>query len=522
MRKRIFLFISIFFIQQTWCQRNILSNNVYELEIFQASSSGKSVIVNRGELEGLTLGETAHVFFKDDKKGVGKPKYYYVAEGEVIKLKDSKSYWYFKRIRRQFHIRTGKRLAFVMKGRDPRRPFNAKHVHKVVPRGKRLQQFKEEESEEVPMQLIFGDDQYLIDDNLVETELYRTDDITTDQAKNWKKHGAGEYDYRLKTSRAVLRSPRVMQPEKTELVKRNIEKGVFDSTALFSMSKVNAQKYGLEELYSESFVDGATETRKKSSDESIYDRFQSKQKEDNLVNPAATHLIKDRGALFSREMSDQELREFFINSGIERELARQKKSLEQSLDHEFVLVYSNNMTNHTSTEDPSYQGSNYAISLAYELYLLRTSERLRNYTFSIELERGVGNYDINTINGRFGFGSINAYVHYYFMNAPISLHKYMPFIGFGYKAGNADVFSPNLSKEYEFEYNTFPSVRAGVKYRFKAGDTSGEFVKLGFGASFVAQYDQYNYTNTSFLDDNIYSTFSTRELKVGIGLNIYF
>jgi hypothetical protein len=74
MRKRIFLFISIFFIQQTWCQRNILSNNVYELEIFQASSSGKSVIVNRGELEGLTLGETAHVFFKDDKKGVGKPK----------------------------------------------------------------------------------------------------------------------------------------------------------------------------------------------------------------------------------------------------------------------------------------------------------------------------------------------------------------------------------------------------------------------------------------------------------------
>ena len=521
LRKRIFLLYSLVSFS-TWSQVNPLTNNVFELEIIQASNTGKSVVVNRGELEGLTLGETAHIFYRDKKSSINKPKYYYVAEGEVIKLKDNRSYWYFKRIRRQFHVRTGKKLAFIMKGRDPRRPFNTKHIHKVVPRGKKLSEFKLEETEEVPADLIFGEDQYLVDDNLVSTKQYRNDDITTDQAKKWQQHSAGEYDERLKTSRAVLRSPRIMNTEKTDLIKRNIETNVFNSTALFAISKVNSKKYGLDELYSDAIVDKTTEIRKNAEDDSIYSEFVSKQKEENLVNPSASHLIKDRGALFSREMTDKELREFFINSGIERELSRQKKSLEQSLDHEFQFTFANNMTNHTSTEDPSFQGSNYALSLGYEFYLMRTSERFRNYTLSVEFERGVGNYDINTINGRFQFGSLNGYIHYYFLNPPISLFRYMPFIGIGYKIGNADVFSPNLTKDYEFEYNVTPSLRAGVKYRFKAGDTTSEYVKLGFGCSFVAQYDQYNFTNTTFLEDDIFSTFSTSELKVGIGLNVYF
>lgn len=520
MGKRIFLIIISIMTMACWSQQNILTNNVYDIKIFQASSSGKSIIVERGKLEGLTIGETAHIFYRDSKSTVTNPKYEYVAEGEVVKLKDSQSYWYLKKIRRHYHIRTGKNLAFIMKGRDPRRPFNTRHVHRLAPGDQSLIDFKNQG--EMPDDLVFGDEQYYVQDSLIDTKVVSNDDIVTNQVQKWDKFGGEEYDKRLGSSRVVLRSPPIVESEKVELIKKQLDKSVFDSTAIWSMSKVNAQKYGLEQLYSDAIVEKGTGVRAKTNTPGLYAQYKEKEKEENLISPGATHMIREGGALFSRGMTDKELRKFFIDSGIERELARQKKALEQSLDHEFQLTYSNNMTNHSTTEDASYQGSNYALTLAYELYLQRTMDRLRNYTLSAEFERGVGNYDINNINGRFSYGSFNVYIHYYFLNPPISLKRYMPFLGIGYRNGNADVFSPNLTKDYEYEFNVIPSLRFGVKYRFKEGDTDAEFVKLGMGLSLLAQYDSISFTNTSFIEDDVFSSFSTNELKVGIGLNMYF
>ena len=221
-------------------------------------------------------------------------------------------------------------------------------------------------------------------------------------------------------------------------------------------------------------------------------------------------------------MDDDQLRSYLIETGIEGELRRQKRSLNEKGGSEITIRYTTNLTTNTTDEDDNYQGTDYALSLAYEWHLSTTLESLENFTLELEVERGISHYDVGGINGRIAEGSLKGYVNWYFWNAPNSLYKYMPYVGVGIKRGNGELESAEFDNIYTYQILGFPSGHVGLKYRFKSGDVKDETLKMGFGLNLQLKYESMRYNVNDILVDDITPSFVTTQTRLSIGFNIYF
>ena len=64
-----------------------------EIEIKNISNSGRSLIVDRGSLEGLRVGQLARLYLGQTQAGGEGPTYSYIAEAEIIKVHRNYSFW---------------------------------------------------------------------------------------------------------------------------------------------------------------------------------------------------------------------------------------------------------------------------------------------------------------------------------------------------------------------------------------------------------------------------------------------
>ena len=92
----------------------ILNMNVLwamdSMRVLRISTSGNTIILNRGHLEGIKHGDKGRLVHQE---GLDKPKLSYVAEAEAIKVYDKYSFWILSNIDNGQLVVEGQKLLFA-------------------------------------------------------------------------------------------------------------------------------------------------------------------------------------------------------------------------------------------------------------------------------------------------------------------------------------------------------------------------------------------------------------------------
>ncbi|GAB4020435.1 MAG: hypothetical protein Fur0010_22960 [Bdellovibrio sp.] len=482
--------------------------------MLELSASKKSALINYGRLEGLKLGDWGILYLQDKSEGENRPKLIKVAKAEVIKVHPDRSYWFLREVDSYRYLEPGVRLLLQLSSKDKRREVKLRSTQRVLAPNSST-------GRPVPKELIRDENVRIAGPEQNITSVLKREDyqIVEEEEYSISKKPEWNAEFEQEVNSARIKDP---LPKDTAKLKKQIDDDVFESTAIGATEKINNLPYGKTGLYYEIERDGLNLDPKFDSGNSVYQEMMDNERKREFVSKEAIEKIKREGPMYSASMSDQQLRKFFIQSGILEERERQMRALVERPGHDVTFRYTSNLTNHTTAEDPNFQGVNYFLSVGYEYQLGRTLPSLSSFATEVELERGVAHYDIGGINARMEEGSLKGYLHWYFWNKPSGLRKYLPYIGLGIRRGNANSFSPDLSKDYEWQFIAVPSLRFGVKYRFSSGDDRDEIVKIGFGLNFQVTSESVRHNTVNIIEDDISSSFTTAQTKFSVGLGAYF
>ncbi len=492
-------------------------------QVLEVSSSKKSLLLNLGYAEGLRNGDRAKIYLKNLDEGIDYPKFRYVAEGEVINVKNNVSYWFLRKIKNFQSLKKNEMLVLVRQSKDPRRPFVTRRTLRVQGRAEDQDYYQVSEDKGVPEDLVFEEQDFFPSEKLKGTQSLKRQDIEMTRKKTYIDMGE-EYDEEFDQ---IVEGRLVPfdggDEELIAEIEKKAEDRTFDSTTKTSVGKFNDLKYGLQTLYHSQMRDPGTQTKVTMDSLNARERAAVEDAKRRKVSPSTLARIKREGPRWSQDMTDKQLRAYLVESGIEEEIQRQKRALGEREGHEFTLRYISNLTSNTTAEDPNFQGTDYFLAFSYEWHLYSTSNFFKNFTLEFELERGISHYQIaEGINGRIAEGSLKGYLNWYFMRPPSSLHSYMPYLGVGLKRGNGELESAEFDTVYTVQHTALPSAHFGLKYRFKAGDEKNAALKIGYGVNFQIKYEAMRYNIADVVVDDIEPTFSRNQTRFSVGLNVYF
>lgn len=487
------------------------------IKVLEVSSSGSSIVVDRGSLEGVREGQSGQFYYQIGD--ISKPKLYFIGEAEVIKSHSDRSFWFFKNIENFQFLKKGKTILFardrvVLEGR---RKYKIRENKVLLPRAKSLSEYVDDRNRGMPAEMVYKENEYITSPEITQTSATVDYDVKQVKYLNWKKRGNPEFSENYLDEIEAVFIDQSNRGVKPDAIRQALDKEIAKSTVEGAVDKVNRQKVGLASLYRES-------KRDRPSHKNSYEESMTPKKREP-INPRAMEKIRREGPTWSADMEDKQLRRFFIKSGIAEEKERQKRVLSERVGHELNFKITSDADNVTTENDQSNTGIGYSINLTYEIPLKGSVGFFESFTFEFGFEQGNTFYAVNDdVNVRVKYGNFRGFLNWYFWNEPISIRKVIGYFGIGAARGNGTMLSSELTDEYKVSTLAMPIYQGGLKYRFKAGDTNDELVKIGFGLGLSFSYEptKYSILDTVSTSDDIDGSMTLNRLKVAFGLSAYF
>ena len=194
---------------------------------------------------------------------------------------------------------------------------------------------------------------------------------------------------------ATKRETDISEDRRLDDYKKKDGDKLFKSVVEGSVDKFNDYNYSLNTFYREQKKDeDYKEIRESVVEETVYAKYQKEKEQKKWVSPQAMAKVERDGDLWSSDMNDEQLRRFFIKSGIRRENERQRLALNEYNSNEVTFFYSTALREHYTTDDDNFQGSNYSLGVGYEFHLRRTDPDWDKHTLDLYLIRTISFYDI--------------------------------------------------------------------------------------------------------------------------------
>ncbi|WP_127715971.1 hypothetical protein [Halobacteriovorax sp. HLS] len=503
---------------------NAFSNGLESSEIILASSSGKSIVISNGRLHGLKDGQVATFFIQSGSLDF--PKLEKLAEGELVRSLDNKSYWFLHKVFNPGKINKSVKVVMDIKSKHMmgNRKFKVVNRKRVYPESTTNSEVTYENENGIPQNLVHAEDDYVVSKKIVDTKVTKEHDIEIHQFDTWaKRNGLTKVDdfmreFERKYVDENFKDSSVAQQE-SDRIKRTIYRAQIDGF----LSKVNNMKYGLTGFYYDQEKDKNMIFLKERLDvQNVYETARQDRKRKRVLSETKARKIDRDGDLWSADFSDDGLRRYMVQSGIEEEERRQYESLTQKSGNELSIRISSGLVSHSSSEDLNHQNKGYSLSLGYEYHLMRTSMSLLKYSIEIFAQRSIENIDLGGINGRFATGSFGGQLLYYFYNNPASIQKWAWYGGLGMRRGNAEVSSVELSIPYEFQVTGLPIWSVGTKYRFRTGDSFEDDIPVGAGFNIRLSGERMQLSSITSVEDNINSSLTLNDIKLTVGMSFYF
>ncbi|MBI2520299.1 MAG: hypothetical protein HYV97_07770 [Bdellovibrio sp.] len=499
------------------------------VKVLEVSTSGRSLVVDRGYLEGVQLGEFAR--FIVQKGELENPNLSNVALGEAVQVQDNQSIWFLHEIDNASVIKVGEQMLYarandVLEGR---RPFKTLKKIILAPAQKIPEKYADEKrdaksrEEQMDSDLVFMENDYEKSHTIKEQEKVKTADLMVTEFEETSSEKQTRYvEAANKELSEVNIEGKGKQIDSKKFEERE-KKAQLNSVVDHDIKKINSQKNGLKGLYNEQRPDPDNRwLREKIVEQSIYDEVRESKKLDEIVHPRIYKKAEHGGDFWSADMSDEQLRRYFVTSGLAKEITRRKLALENREGNEILVRITRGAYDNSDSQDSNYRSLYNALEIGYEYHLMRTSKLLQRWSVGLDYQKGLGNYDVGPQNARVEETAFKLALHLYLYNLPSSVKAYSWFIGSALRTGSATVTGAAFARSYDYQLMGYEYGHIGVKYRFYSGDDYDDVFNLGIGALAQVAVEQANYRTKDTLNNNIDGTFSTYDLKFSLGLTVLF
>lgn len=514
MKKTFFFKKSLFFVTFALVLLS-RAHGFVEVEIRQISRSKKSLSLGYGGLDGLKTGQRGWFLSRDAKTKIKMKK---VAFGEAIKVFPTTSYWFLSEIPLSYLLVEGQRLLLLeMSSLKGRSPIDIRKKRVILDKLKTPEQYLEEqENGEIPREIIQRGEDYSETRELVETSPLKEQEIEVTTFSKWEKEKGRSLSETGGPEENIYSIPEDQGPSFKE-VRSQRKKDLLDSLAEGAVDKGYFYK-DLDDLYEN--IEATSFVQERSLKPSVYEEYQRKKKEENFINPFAVEKILGEGDLWSSDFDRDQLRDFFVSSGIALERERQKFALENEVGHEFFILYGVELNSHIDSSDKNYQGSGVSLGIGYDYFLMKTTKKLEHFSLEFFLETANNYYDFGTKNALAKEISFKLSLNWYLMT-PSSLRKYIWYLGTGIQIGGATLKNVSFSSSYNVQIREFPTIHLGLKYRF-GGRRKGDWADKSIGLHFLLSSGMRSLTVSDQIKDDIKVSLSVGGLRFSGGLSFLF
>ncbi len=487
--------------------------------ILEVSITGRSLILDRGSLDTIREGDLGRFLIQQGP--LEGPALGNVAVGEAVKVYQDKSFWYLYAIYDRKAISKDGHLLYAVakdltRGRKEFRVIR----HQLIATEADAKKSKKTISN--PQQQHSIEKNFIPEYDLYDTKLPLDNDVQVEEFSEWEKTDSPEYIEALGKEMSAVSLKDIEATVETETISRKEKERIAQGMVDEMVVKINETKGHLGKLYRDQVRDpDVRQMQKYTSSRPLYFTMQEDRKKAEIISPDVKERIEIAGKFWSGDMSDEQMRRFFIESGLMREHERRRLALESNPSHEFMMRLNYGLTSMADNSDPNYQAPSTSVLLAYEWHMMRTAPNLKRWGVELGYEYGSGRYNLGENNVGTKESGIKGKINYYFMRLPSTIGHTIGFAGLGLGLGSADASAAALSREYSYSKITMPSAQLGFKYRLRSGDENDDFYNVGFGFQFVGTYETHKLSTNEELVDNISGSKSFSELKFSLGLSIY-
>ena len=142
-------------------------------------------------------------------------------------------------------------------------------------------------------------------------------------------------------------------------------------------------------------------------------------------------------------------------------------------------------------------------------------------------EQAVGYYDVAELFSRENVKIVaeekyyKLGVNYYFYNYPSTLYNLLAHVGVRLGVGSAQAKYVEYGEMDSYSVMVFPQIHMGLKYRFKAQDEDQKS-NIGFGLNTLLSYELIQFRMDEKKSDNSSGSFDIHDLKLSVGLGVFF
>ena len=505
------------------------------VSLLGTSTSGNTIKIDRGSFERIKQKDIARFLVEGPGK---KPEIFNVGEGEAIKVYSNYSIWHLPKVENIQKLRKAKKLfaAFYSETIKGRKRFELLQKKIVVSQEevekKGVDQALRDVLQPVPGTLIKKGDGYSKGKKLVETKVPKKHDVETVNFGTWSKEDDHKFDAELnrEVGKKIQDNPKSLA--NGEIIKKKEMKKIFNSTVDGNIAKVNNSKGGPAAFYAGQRKDEhLRDFRRRQIIRNVYENYlKERQKRKLQVKMAVEQLALDykrnkktKGGLWSADMDDEQLRRFYLESGVAREQKRQQLLATTNISNEFFFRYQRSFLDHTSDLSGFNRGVGASFEVGHEFHLVRTSKRLSPFTLGLSVGLGNGFYHLgNQINGKASEKTFGMSVNWYFNNPPYVFRKYIFHLGTGMRVGSANVSSQDLTLDYSYQMQVFPAIYLGAKYHYQMPKEEASDFGIGMNFLFSIERIRLNTNDPVASADNIDGLISLIDIKLSAGLSLFF
>ena len=479
------------------------------MSILAVSKSGKSVILPIGSYDGLREGEKGRFYHQ---AGQALPLRTLVATGMAVKVQAQNSYWHLDEIGAPELIKPGQKIdllrqSIFLRGRNfpvkqRKVVLNSNQDIKGYLQGQKIDGvdekiFRVQKGQQASRPLKLG-------------PKAAAETINATVFDEWEEPGLEKLEY-LDHEVWAKQDPSLNQTIDEVPIQEEERDKAFARETNGMANKINHLERGLYGLYDdEEFTDG-----KKKEQKTMITTLTGQYQEDRaLESRQARETMRRLGATdvrWSTDLSDQELRDYFVEMGITRERFRQQYALNNLLSHEIYFHFGVNLYGEKNSAEETSKTA-FLCQVGYELFLGRFKFSWHPYTLSAGLEWGTNGYVMadKVVSGAEKFWHFMA--RWYPWHYPTTIKQWPFWVGAGFEGGTSKISADNFTAPIT------PFVAGGIKYRFTGGDERFTMAQWGMGVEALLSWRKRRFDGPS----DQASQYTRDEAKIYLGTNVFF
>jgi len=487
----IFIFLANFS-QYVWAQ-----DPVYR--ITDISASGKTVLMNLGELDKVTTDDYGILF---DSENV-EQKFYPIAKVRAVRVFKDKSVWVvferYKKLKKDYpyyfltesYLSTGRRTLQV----NRQKIITTKEIKKDV----------QQSLAGNHLHLAQKDQDYRSEETLHKGEEFIPVDVQLIDLDRWSDFvNANQY-----SAKPIYRSPYKDEFKDVKRIQR-FEKMVFNF-----MEKHHDPQFSLKDYYYEISNEGSNQTGLRRDVPNTFEKYQFKKRKDRAAQEKMYQALASKGESWSDDYSDEELAELVTNIGIINE--KERRATIQATQYSFqsyVSVQTNLLNNENPSDVENTQASKLDFEAALEAFVFKKFETLNKFSLEGSFRYAKDGLSTGTLNALTSEYSGAAIVNWYPFYAPNVIEKNIFYASVIARYGQASAVIDSAGEAGNYTVYAFPGLRVGVKYNLRSG----------FGVRMTASRETLLYDRVIRSDDagDLPDRKVLQEGKVGIGLSYLF